>query len=98
MPIITTNAPVILLIHNIVLILKLPRKRLNSHDMQNQYETEPVLTARIIGATLHVCGESLARPKNAKSVNMTNIAIGFESPRATACPTSFGESEDSPSV
>ena len=36
MPIITTNAPVILLIHSIVLIRKFPWKRLRSHDMLNQ--------------------------------------------------------------
>ena len=36
MPIITIIAPVILLIHSIVLILKFLRKRLNNHDMLNQ--------------------------------------------------------------
>ena len=54
MPIITINAPVILLIHNIVLILKLDLKRLSSHDMLNQYVTEPRLTERMIGATFQL--------------------------------------------
>ena len=54
MPMITTSAPVILLIHKIVRILKFPWKRLRSHDIRNQYVTDPELTARMIGATFHV--------------------------------------------
>ena len=97
MPIITIIAPVILLIHSIVLILKFLRNRLSIHDMLNQYITEPALTERMIGVTLQLCGASFASPKKAKSVNITNIAIGFDSPMATACPKSFGETEESPS-
>ena len=48
MPMITIIAPVILLIHSIVLILKFLRKRLSSHDTLNQYDTEPTLTERMI--------------------------------------------------
>ena len=98
MPMITIIAPVILLIHSIVLILKFLRKRLSSHDTLNQYDTEPTLTERMIGVTLQLCGASLASPKKAKSVNITKIAIGLERPIATACPKSFGETEDSPSA
>ena len=54
MPIITIIAPVILLTHSIAFILKYLRKRLKSHDMKNQYVTEPRLTDRIIGATLQL--------------------------------------------
>ena len=95
---ITIKAPVILLIHRIVRILKLPWKRLSSHETKNQYVTDPALTARMIGVTVHVCGALSARPKNAKRANMTKIAIGFEIPSATACPKSFGETLDSPSA
>ncbi len=84
MPIITTVAPITLLIINMVFILKFFLKRLRSHDMQNQYVTEPALTERIIGAMLQLWGASSASPKKAKSVNMMNIAIGFEKPIATA--------------
>ena len=54
MPIITIIAPVTLLIHRIVIILKFLRKRLRSHEMLNQYNTEPALTERIIGAALQL--------------------------------------------
>lgn len=54
MPMITINAPVILLIHIIVLILKLLLKRLRSHERLNQYVTEPRLTERMIGATFQL--------------------------------------------
>ena len=50
----TIIAPVILLIHNIVLILNVLRKRLRSHEMQNQYVTDPRLTEIRIGATLQL--------------------------------------------
>ena len=78
MPIITTIAPVTLLIHSIVFILKLLRKRRNNQEILNQYVTDPALTERIIGVTLQLCGASSARPKNAKSVNITNMAIGLD--------------------
>lgn len=84
MPIITIIAPVILLIHSIVLILKFFAKRLRIHEILNQYVTEPRLTEMSIGATLHVCGASLASPKKAKRVNITKIAIGFDIPITTA--------------
>ena len=51
-PIITIMAPVTLLIHRIVFILKLSLKRLRNHDTENQYVTEPALTERMIGMTL----------------------------------------------
>lgn len=46
-PIITTTAPAIRLTQRIVLSLKLPLKRLKSHEMQNQYVTDPALTHMI---------------------------------------------------
>ena len=80
----TTSAPAILLIHTTVFMLIFVLKRLISHDMQNQYVTEPALTERMIGATLHVCGASLARPKKAKRASMMKTAPGFEKAMATA--------------
>ena len=83
-PIITTMAPVILLIHRIVLRRNLSLKRLTIHEIQNQYVTEPALTDIIIGATCQVCGVLSASPKKAKRVNITNIAMGLDRPIATA--------------
>jgi hypothetical protein len=65
-PIITTRAPVTLLIHNIVFIVNLFLKWPNPHDSRNQYTTEPPATESRIGATRHVLGESSVMPKKAK--------------------------------
>ncbi len=54
MPIITTIAPITLLIINMVFILNFFLKRLRSQDRQNQYVTDPALTERIIGAMLQL--------------------------------------------
>lgn len=51
-PIIVTIIPVILLIHNIVPNLKFRLIRLKIHEKKNQYNAEPALNARSIGATL----------------------------------------------
>ena len=49
---ITINAPVILLIQRMVFIWNFPLNLLSSHEIRNQYVTEPVLTDNMIGATL----------------------------------------------
>ena len=96
-PIITTIAPVTLLIHRIVLILNFLRNRLMSHDSPNHHTTVPALTDRMIGATFHVWGASSVSPKKANRVKSTNMAIGLERPIATDFPKSLGDTEEYPS-